>query len=222
MKKHWYIWLSIFLSTLVPIASCGVGTEKASDLLVSTEEAQALQTSAMKQLSEKDSGLVQAQQNFVRDQYLHVLYDKHQAALREAQKRSQSIRAASVGRPAVAASQSLTAAPPGQFLPVEYDQACGGDLPPCDPTLKNESGGNIRIWNRHCYAPVGWAGSRSPCGGSTASGKWQFVRGTWNHFMGYLNAADAPASVQNEKARQLWAHGCGAFHWGLSPRAYGC
>lgn len=87
---------------------------------------------------------------------------------------------------------------------------CGGDLPPCS-TMRRESGGDLRIWNGGCYYPVGYAGS-NPCG-STASGKWQFIRSTWAMFGGYLNAADAPESVQDAKARATWAGGRGCSHW---------
>lgn len=87
---------------------------------------------------------------------------------------------------------------------------CGGDLPPCW-VLGVESGGDIRVWNGGCYAPVGHAGP-GPCG-STASGKWQFLRSTWAWFRGYLNAADAPEWVQDEKARLTWAGGLGCSHW---------
>jgi hypothetical protein len=91
---------------------------------------------------------------------------------------------------------------------------CGGDLPPCW-VVHRESKGDIRIWNGGCYAPVGWTGRRSPCGGSTASGKFQFIRGSWGNFRGYLNAADAPERVQDDRARQLYDHGRGGSHWGL-------
>ena len=90
---------------------------------------------------------------------------------------------------------------------------CGGDLPPCR-VKQRESGGDYRIWNRGCYAPVGWTGSRSPCGGSTASGAWQVIRSTWNGYAGYLNAADAPPEVQDAKARELWAQCPHVAHWG--------
>lgn len=90
--------------------------------------------------------------------------------------------------------------------------ACGGDLPPCH-VLSRESGGDPRVWNGGCYAPVGFTGARSPCGVSSASGLWQFIRGTWDGFGGYVNAADAPAEVQNEKARLTWDGGNGCSHW---------
>lgn len=116
--------------------------------------------------------------------------------------RQVAVRAASVG----------VAVPEGAMAAPGFDHACGGDLPPCS-VLRRESGGDLRVWNGHCYYPIGYAGS-NPCG-STASGKWQFIRSTWNGYGGYLNAADAPAEVQNAKARELWAGGKGASHWGL-------
>ena len=83
---------------------------------------------------------------------------------------------------------------------------CGGDLPPCW-VMRRESRGDIRIWNGGCY--------NGPCGGgaSTASGKWQVIRGTWNGYGGYRNAADAPEQVQDDFARGLWAGGRGCSHW---------
>lgn len=94
---------------------------------------------------------------------------------------------------------------------------CGGSLPPCS-VLRNESRGDIRIWNGGCYAPFDYAGRYSPCGISSASGKWQFTRGTWAWFGGFRNAADAPERVQDEKARQLWAGGRGCGHWSACGR----
>lgn len=89
----------------------------------------------------------------------------------------------------------------------------GGVLPPCS-VMRRESGGDPRIWNGGCYAPVGHRGN-SPCGVSSASGLYQFVRGTWNNFGGFVNAADAPVSVQLEKTKLTWANGAGRGHWGM-------
>ena len=73
---------------------------------------------------------------------------------------------------------------------------CGGDLPPCS-VMQRESGGDIRAENPS----------------SSASGKWQFIDGTWNNYGGYAHASDAPESVQDAKARELWADGSGCGHW---------
>ncbi len=80
---------------------------------------------------------------------------------------------------------------------------CGGRLPSCR-VLNRESGGDLRVWNGRCYAPYGWRGAVAPnCprARSSASGKWQMVRGTWSYCRtGYVNAADAPERVQDDCA----------------------
>lgn len=93
------------------------------------------------------------------------------------------------------------------------DGRCGGDLPPCFVYRRESAMAEdpLRVWNGHCYYEVGYTGD-NPCG-STASGKWQFLRSTWARFMGYLNAADAPEWVQDEKARLTWDGGRGCSHW---------
>lgn len=73
---------------------------------------------------------------------------------------------------------------------------CGGDLPPCYVMMR-ESRGSLTAEN-----PV-----------STASGKWQFLDSTWNGYGGYSHASDAPESVQDARARELWANGAGCSHW---------
>lgn len=88
-----------------------------------------------------------------------------------------------------------TPAPARPTIPAQG--RCGGSLPSCQ-VMKCESGGNLRVRN---------------ISGSSASGKWQFLRSTWNGFGGYAEARDAPESVQDAKARQLWAGGAGASHW---------
>jgi hypothetical protein len=89
---------------------------------------------------------------------------------------------------------------------------CGADLPPCY-VLRRESmmaADPPRVWNGNCYMPVG---SYGQCGRSSASGLWQVLRSTWNHYAGFVNAADAPVDVQNDFARMLWAGGHGCGHW---------
>jgi hypothetical protein len=89
--------------------------------------------------------------------------------------------------------------------------SCGADLPPCWVLHRENPNRDLRAYNGGCHYPPGYAGT-NPCG-STASGKWQFIRSTWAMFGGFVNAADAPWQVQDEKARQTWAHGAGCSHW---------
>lgn len=73
---------------------------------------------------------------------------------------------------------------------------CGGRLPTCE-ILRKESGGNPRGTDPR----------------SSASGLWAFIDSTWAGFGGYRHAKDAPVSVQNQKAAQLWDGGRGCRHW---------
>ncbi len=77
---------------------------------------------------------------------------------------------------------------------------CGGDLPPCW-VLRRESKGDPTAVN-----PTG-------CSGRSCGGLWQFDPRTWAGFGGYGYAQDAPADVQNAKAREVWAGGAGCSHW---------
>lgn len=90
-----------------------------------------------------------------------------------------------------------TAAPAPPPAPVSVSGACGGNLPPCCVMMR-ESGGNPTAVNTS----------------SGASGKWQFMSGTWANYRGYPTAASAPEWIQDERAAQLWAGGAGAGHWG--------
>lgn len=62
---------------------------------------------------------------------------------------------------------------------------------------KYESGGNPRAQNPS----------------SSASGLYQFIDGTWNHYGGYSRAMYAPVSVQTSKFYQIWDGGRGAHNW---------
>jgi hypothetical protein len=141
-----------------------------------------------------------------RDAEYSAAFDAFQAAEQAEADRLAAIEAqAEADRQAEAARQAAattttTAAPapaPAPAAAAAYGSgACGGDLPPCYVMMR-ESGGNITAQN-----PT-----------STASGKWQFIDSTWAGFGGYAKARYAPESVQDAKARQLWAGGAGCSHW---------
>ncbi|HMG40838.1 MAG TPA: transglycosylase family protein [Acidimicrobiales bacterium] len=74
----------------------------------------------------------------------------------------------------------------------------GGSCVP-DYIVQRESGGDY--------------GAENPT--STASGKYQFLDGTWNGYGGYQHASDAPPAVQDARACEVWANGAGASHWAV-------
>lgn len=89
--------------------------------------------------------------------------------------------------------------------------ACGGDLPPCS-VMMCESGGSLTAHN-----------------GSGADGKWQIMPRTWDtsdsngdghldSYQGadgvyYDNPSDAPESVQDARAAEVYAGGAGRRAW---------
>lgn len=110
-------------------------------------------------------------------------------------------------RPTQGASRTWTRTPPpsgssSSLLPPASSSGspaggnCGGSLPTCE-IMECESGGSLTAEN-----PT-----------SSASGKWAFIDSTWDNFGGYAHAKDAPESVQDEKARQVWDGGRGRSHW---------
>jgi len=80
--------------------------------------------------------------------------------------------------------------------PASSGGRCGGDLPPCY-VMERESGGSLTAENSR----------------SSASGKWQFLDSTWNGYGGYAHASDAPETVQDARARELWNGGAGCSSW---------
>jgi hypothetical protein len=77
------------------------------------------------------------------------------------------------------------------------DSGGGGCVP--DHIVQRESGGDYKAEN-----PT-----------STASGKYQFLDGTWDGYGGYQHASDAPPAVQDARACEVWDNGRGASHWAL-------
>jgi hypothetical protein len=105
-------------------------------------------------------------------------------------------RAAEAARQQAAAQKAAKRRAPSGGRSTGATGACGGDLPPCCVMMRESHGSPTAVNSS-----------------SGASGKWQFMPGTWNDYMGYPSAASAPAWVQDQKARQVYAGGAGAGHW---------
>lgn len=75
---------------------------------------------------------------------------------------------------------------------------CGGDLPSC-AVMMCESGGNLLAVNPHNRL--------------RPAGKWQIITPTWNGYGGYATADQAPESVQDARAREIYAGGAGRGQW---------
>lgn len=89
----------------------------------------------------------------------------------------------------------LRASGTSQAVPVKILEPQGA-LPPWS-VINCESKGSYTAENAH----------------SSASGRYQFVDGTWDGYGGYSHASDAPPEVQDAKAREVWAGGAGRGHW---------
>lgn len=135
--------------------------------------------------------------DFVTDQFLEDLHLRRVEEERQERLRAEAARKAAA-RKLESARANPSSTPTRTTSPATG--RCGGDLPPCW-VMQRESGGSITAVN-----PTG-------CGGRGCYGKWQFDPRTWASFGGYSNAHLAPESVQDDKARQLWAGGRGCSHW---------
>lgn len=96
---------------------------------------------------------------------------------------------------ASAPASQRRAAPAPQPAPRAGGPSGGWAIP--EHIVMCESGGNYRAEN-----PT-----------SSASGAYQIIDSSWNNYGGYSHASDAPPSVQDERAAQIWAGGASRHNW---------
>lgn len=220
IRKKFVIWLSIWLSLGSFVSACGTDEKEGTTL-----------EAAGSSLPTPDptSGLSDSLRTIEDEQlrkYVEEVRAKERREAAEAarlaeEQRKTKLRADRARRQQQALQAQQTA--PAAVTQTPSSGICGGDLPPCWVLRRENRNHDPRLWNGGCYAPVGHTG-KSPCGTSSASGIYQIVRGTWGSklvdgqwrlgYGGYMNAADAPLSVQLEHARKLWNNGKGCSHWG--------
>lgn len=89
-----------------------------------------------------------------------------------------------------------------------YPRGCVGGESACIPTTPGTC-----VLPAYICARESSAINKYNYGGSGASGKYQAMKSTWGGYAGYENAADAPESVQDQWAAELWNNGRGCSHW---------
>lgn len=201
--------LALAATLLLPLAACGSKPDTQAVKLTSVSPASQAQKAEDKAKAEEAAKQADAQRltaTFERHaedarvaESFRQLELAHQADLaRQADAaRAAAQRRATTRSTTPATSTRRTSPAPGQsYAPEPGNGRCGGSLPPCR-IMQRESGGNIQAQNPR----------------SSAAGKWQFLSGTWNGYGGYRSAKDAPESVQDAKAAELWNNGRGCSHW---------
>lgn len=148
---------------------------------------------------------------------MNQLLESRQGALAQARIAQQN---------ALAASRARGAALAGEIAHIQAEQAAaeraaqadqgtggggGGSGSPTPDGPSYGAGGNWTIPYSVVQCESG--GQDLTPNGAGASGYYQFMPGTWDGYGGYGQAYQAPKSLQDQRAAQIWNGGAGASNW---------
>jgi septal ring factor EnvC (AmiA/AmiB activator) len=145
---------------------------------------------------------------------MNSLLQSKQAALQQARAAQQDALAASQARGAalrseIARVQAEQAAAARAAAAAAAAAAAGSGSTPTAVGPAPSGGWTIPQQVVQCES----GGQNLTPNGAGASGYYQFMPGTWNNYGGYGQAYQAPKSLQDQRAQQLWNGGAGASNW---------
>jgi septal ring factor EnvC (AmiA/AmiB activator) len=148
---------------------------------------------------------------------MNQLLQSRQGALKDARIAQQNALAASRARGAALASEigHIQAEQAAAERAAQAQQSVGGGSggsgspTPDGPSYGAGGGWSIPYSVVNCES----GGQDLTPNSAGASGYYQFMPGTWNDYGGYSQAYQAPKSLQDQRAAQIWNGGAGASNW---------
>jgi septal ring factor EnvC (AmiA/AmiB activator) len=150
---------------------------------------------------------------------MNQLLQSRQGALQDARIAQQNALAASRARGAALASEisHIQAEQAAAERAAQAEQSAGGGgggggsgaPTPDGPSYGAGGGWSIPYSVVNCES----GGQDLTPNSAGASGYYQFMPGTWNDYGGYSQAYQAPKSLQDQRAAQVWNGGAGSSNW---------